>query len=110
MLIEAADVKDIAPGGIKGVSAGGKFIVICNYEGAFYALGGKCSHAGASLDKGSLDGYILTCPAHFAQFDITTGESLSGPVPPDPLRQTHDLILYPVKLQDDKIFIDIPSD
>jgi nitrite reductase/ring-hydroxylating ferredoxin subunit len=37
----------------------------------------------APLDLGALEGYILTCPMHHAQFDITTGEALSGPVPPN---------------------------
>ena len=30
---------------------------------------------------GTLDGSILTCAMHCAQFDVTTGEALSGPVP-----------------------------
>ena len=37
----------------------------------------------APLDLGTLDGTILTCAMHCAQFDITTGEALSGPVPID---------------------------
>jgi nitrite reductase/ring-hydroxylating ferredoxin subunit len=31
---------------------------------------------------GTLDGSILTCAMHCAQFDVATGEALSGPVPP----------------------------
>jgi nitrite reductase/ring-hydroxylating ferredoxin subunit len=38
----------------------------------------------APLELGTLDGIYLTCPMHCAQFDVTTGEALSGPVPPDP--------------------------
>jgi nitrite reductase/ring-hydroxylating ferredoxin subunit len=34
------------------------------------------------LEMGTLDGSILTCAMHCAQFDVTTGEALSGPVPP----------------------------
>jgi nitrite reductase/ring-hydroxylating ferredoxin subunit len=37
----------------------------------------------APLDLGTLDGTYLTCPMHCAQFDVTTGEALSGPVPPN---------------------------
>jgi nitrite reductase/ring-hydroxylating ferredoxin subunit len=36
----------------------------------------------APLERGTLDGSILTCAMHCAQFDVTTGEALSGPVPP----------------------------
>ncbi len=37
----------------------------------------------APLELGTLDGQVVTCPMHCAQFDITTGEALSGPVPAD---------------------------
>ena len=35
----------------------------------------------AALELGTLDGKIVTCGMHCAQFDVTTGEALSGPVP-----------------------------
>ena len=37
----------------------------------------------APLERGTLEGSILTCAMHSAQFDVTTGEALSGPVPSD---------------------------
>jgi nitrite reductase/ring-hydroxylating ferredoxin subunit len=37
----------------------------------------------APLDMGTLDGKFVTCAMHCAQFDVTTGEALSGPVPAD---------------------------
>ena len=37
----------------------------------------------APLEMGTLDGSILTCAMHCAQFDVTTGEAISGPVPRD---------------------------
>jgi nitrite reductase/ring-hydroxylating ferredoxin subunit len=37
----------------------------------------------APLELGTLDGTILTCAMHCAQFDVRTGEALSGPVPHD---------------------------
>ena len=84
MFIEAGKTSDIAPGGMLGVKLNGEDIVICNYEGKFYAVARKCGHAAAYLERGTLSGYILTCPLHCAQFDITTGEALSGPVPEAP--------------------------
>ncbi len=81
--IEAVKVSEIAPGGMKAVELEGHEIVVCNVGGEFYALQGRCGHMNAPLDKGTLDGKILTCPMHYAQFDVTTGESLSAPVPPD---------------------------
>jgi nitrite reductase/ring-hydroxylating ferredoxin subunit len=37
----------------------------------------------APLELGTLDGTYLTCPMHCAQFDVTNGEAISGPVPSD---------------------------
>jgi nitrite reductase/ring-hydroxylating ferredoxin subunit len=107
MFIEAAKVSDIAPGGMKAVDIRESKIVVCNYDNAFYAVGRRCGHVGAPLDMGTLEGYILTCPLHFAQFDITTGEVLSGPVPPDPKHQTRGLATYPVQIEADTIKVDV---
>jgi nitrite reductase/ring-hydroxylating ferredoxin subunit len=83
MLVEVAKTDEIAPGGMKAVEANGEEIVLCNDGGAIFAVGRRCGHMSAPLDQGALEGYILTCPFHHAQFDITTGEALSGPVPAD---------------------------
>jgi len=79
--VETLKVVEIAPGGMKAVEVEGHEIVVCNAGGKFYALEGRCGHMNAPLDKGTLDGMIITCPMHFAQFDLTTGEALSGPIP-----------------------------
>lgn len=83
MLVEVGRIHEIAPGGMKTVAVEGKNIVLCNYEGDIYAIERRCGHMNAPLDMGSLEGYILTCPMHNAQFDIRTGEALSNPVPRD---------------------------
>jgi nitrite reductase/ring-hydroxylating ferredoxin subunit len=113
MYIEAAKISDIAPGGLLGVKLNGADLTIGNYEGRFYAVERACGHASARLDRGTLTGNILTCPLHYAQFDITTGEALSGPVPeapdskyPDPEApglKTHGLKTYQVKVEGDSI-------
>jgi len=82
MLIEVAKLDEVVSGGLKAVEVKGEEIVLCNDNGKIYAVGRRCGHMNAPLDLGTLEGYILTCPMHHAQFDITTGEALSGPVPP----------------------------
>lgn len=79
--VRAIRTDEIAPGGMKAVVVDGKEIVVCNCGGHFYAVARRCGHMNAPLDRGTLDGSILTCAMHCAQFDVTTGESLSGPVP-----------------------------
>lgn len=79
--VQAIKTTDIAAGGMKAIELNGRELVICNCDGAFYAIARRCGHMNAPLDMGTLDGYIVTCPMHCAQFDVTTGEALSGPVP-----------------------------
>lgn len=117
MFVEAAKTPDIAPGGMLGVKLNGLALTICNYEGRFYAVERTCGHAGAYLERGTLTGYILTCPLHCAQFDITTGSALSGPIPdapdskyPDPdapALRTRGLKVYPVKVENGAILVEL---
>jgi nitrite reductase/ring-hydroxylating ferredoxin subunit len=79
----AISIEEIAPGGMKRVELGGQEIVICNCDGAYYAIQRRCGHMNAPLEMGTLDGKFVTCAMHCAQFDVTTGQALSGPVPAD---------------------------
>ncbi len=81
MLVEVGKVGDILPGGMKYVEAGGEQIVLCNCDGAYYAVSRRCGHMNSSLEMGTLDGTIVTCPMHHVQFDVTTGEALNNPIP-----------------------------
>ena len=118
MLLKAAEAADILPGGMKAVALNGRELVLCNYEGAFYAVERACGHANARLERGALTGWILTCPLHYAQFDIRSGEALSGPAPAapasvhkdpaDPSLKTRSLKTWPVKVEAGSVFVDLP--
>jgi len=54
-------------------------IVICNFEGRFYALENRCSHDDAELGSGELDGCQIVCPRHGAKFDIRDGTVTEPP-------------------------------
>ena len=79
--VQAIRTADVAPGGMKAVELGGRALVICNAGGTFYAIDRRCGHMNAPLEMGTLDGSVLTCALHGAQFDVVTGEALAGPVP-----------------------------
>ena len=81
--IPAISTDAIAPGGMKTVELGGREIVICNCDGTYYAIQRRCGHMNAPVEMGTLDGKFVTCAMHCAQFDVTTGQALSGPVPAD---------------------------
>ena len=81
--IRAISTNEIVPGGMKTVELDGHEIVICNCGGTYYAIERRCAHMNAPLELGTLDGKVVTCAMHCAQFDVTTGQALSGPVPAD---------------------------
>jgi len=118
MLTKAADAAAILPGGMIAVTLGGREIVLCNCEGSFFAVERACGHAHARLERGALTGWVLTCPLHYAQFDIRSGEALSGPAPKtpaskhpdpaDPALATRSLKTYPVKLENGAVYVDLP--
>lgn len=81
--VQAISAADVAPGGMKAVELDGNEIIVCNCGGKYYAVQRRCGHMNAPLELGTLDGTYLTCPMHCAQFDVSNGEALSGPVPAD---------------------------
>ncbi len=83
MYVEVTKIDEIVSGGMKAYEVKGKEIVLCSYDGKIFAISRRCGHMNAPLDLGTLEGYILTCPMHHVQLDITSGEALSGPVPPN---------------------------
>src|SRR6266702_1670599 len=58
-------------------------IMLANVAGEFYALRDMCGHRNAPLSRGKLDGHVVECPLHFAQFDVRTGKLVDGPVSAD---------------------------
>jgi len=54
-------------------------VVIFKLEDGFYALEDICTHDGAEIASGELDGDEIICPRHGARFCIRTGEVRSAP-------------------------------
>ncbi len=78
-LIKAATLSEIPPGTCLHVEVAGREVAIFNVEGTIYAMGGTCTHKGGPLGEGDLDGTVVTCPWHGAQFDVTTGQVVGPP-------------------------------
>ncbi len=74
--IRAASAAEIVQGAMKKVNVNGKVILLANVGGKFYALNNACPHSGGSLADGKLNGEIIACPKHGAQFDLKTGEAV----------------------------------
>jgi 3-phenylpropionate/trans-cinnamate dioxygenase ferredoxin subunit len=85
---------------MKGVTIGGKDILITNVDGHYYAIGSKCPHAGGNLAKGKLEGKIVTCPRHGSKFDVSTGNRIAGPAAQNEPR-------YEVKIAGKSVQVDV---
>jgi nitrite reductase/ring-hydroxylating ferredoxin subunit len=79
-------------------SVDGSEILVANQGSQFYALAARCTHAGAPLVEGSLQGEVLTCPWHGSRFKITDGSLVRGPAE-EPLKS------YPVSVEDGYVVI-----
>ena len=78
--LEAAKVSDLEKGVMRSVELKGIDILIANVDGRFYALDDRCGHMNAMLSMGTLNGKIVTCPFHYGQFDVTTGQKVKDPM------------------------------
>lgn len=77
--VKAGKKEEISAGQGKAVEVGGKTIAVFNVDGAYYAVADTCTHQGASLSGGTVDGNVVTCPWHAARFDLKTGEAVGPP-------------------------------
>ena len=53
-------------------------IVVTAPDGSRYEINRYCPHAGAGLDEATIEGHILTCLNHHYEFDLDTGDCLTG--------------------------------
>ncbi|NIF28933.1 non-heme iron oxygenase ferredoxin subunit [Pantoea sp. Tr-811] len=72
---------DLAPGELKKVDNpnGGDALCVYNLNGTFYATTDMCTHATASLAEGDLEDDLITCPVHWGQFHVPSGQAVTFP-------------------------------
>lgn len=76
---KVARVSDVPPGTGRPVDVNGRRVALFNVEGTFHAIDNGCPHAGGPLGEGFLLGCVVTCPFHFWQFDVRSGQSPEFP-------------------------------
>lgn len=100
--VEAGPLADLPPGDSKTVYLQGQQVALFNVEGELFALNNRCSHARGPLSEGVVEQgggtCTVTCPWHYAKFDLTTGQAVDGvasaPVP-----------AYAVEVRDGLIYV-----
>jgi len=89
----------VPPGSMKQFYVSDFEVLVVNLDTKIFCLAGRCTHAGAPLAEGTLNGETLTCPWHGSQFNVTDGSVLRGPA-------EKKLKVYSSEMQDGVVFID----
>jgi len=74
-----AKIRDISPGEMMYVEVGDEPVCLINVDGEYHALNDACTHEGASLAGGTVEGDEIECPLHGGAFAIRTGEATAMP-------------------------------
>src|SRR5918994_8020412 len=92
---------NIPEGKLKNITAAGKEIVIANVNGEYYAINNICTHAGAELHEGVLEGNELVCPWHGAKWNVTTGSLIWFPQKLKPEES------FKVSVENDTVYVEV---
>ena len=113
-MIEVSNSGQIENGTMKEILVDGHEILLARVEDKYYATDNRCSHMGGKLSQGTLNGNVVTCPKHGSQFDLKDGRvvrwlkgsgllSMVGKA----IKSPRPIVTYNVKVQDDRIYIEI---
>jgi nitrite reductase/ring-hydroxylating ferredoxin subunit len=114
--VGAADM--LPDGAMREVQAGDQAVLLARVGETYYATQARCPHLRAHLAKGTLDGKVVTCPAHGSTFDVTTGrnlawvEGLPGLVKgvARAFVKPKNLYAFPVKVEEGQVWINLDAD
>lgn len=101
--MKVAEIDDLDDGELMAVEVDDEPVCLAKVDGAVYAFTDNCTHISGPLNEGELDGEVLTCPWHGAQFNVRTGKVLRGPA-----RQ--DIQTYPVRVEGNSILVSLPDE
>lgn len=82
------------------VTVGDTEIALCKLGDEVYALNNICTHEYACMSDGFIEGDLIECPLHQAQFHIPTGKVVSPPAEVD-------LETYPVKVENGEVYVQL---
>jgi nitrite reductase/ring-hydroxylating ferredoxin subunit len=72
----------------------------CDEDGEFHAVDNMCVHLGGPLGRGYVDGDRLVCPLHGWEYELSDGSCVMMP--------GYCLPRFPVRVEGDDIFVDVP--
>jgi 3-phenylpropionate/trans-cinnamate dioxygenase ferredoxin subunit len=96
--IDATRENSLADGEHIVVDVDGVEVALFRVEGQYYAIEDKCTHDGAEIASGRLEGCEIICPRHGARFCLKTGKVLKPPA-------YEDVATYEIKLAEGRIWV-----
>src|ERR1044071_2426773 len=98
-----ATAEELRDGEMKQISAAGTEILLARVKGNYHAFAAHCTHYGAPLVEGVINGERIVCPWHHACFNAITGDLEEPPA-------LDSLPCFPVRVEDGKVFVGAPVD
>lgn len=86
--------------GCRALVLGGTRVALFFTESGWRAIEDRCTHADVRLSDGWVEAGCVSCPWHGAQFDLVTGEALTGPAS-RPVRT------FPVRVEGGTVWIEV---
>jgi NADPH-dependent 2,4-dienoyl-CoA reductase/sulfur reductase-like enzyme/nitrite reductase/ring-hydroxylating ferredoxin subunit len=78
-LAQGIEISSVSPGELIAGHAFGEPVLLVHVEPNWFAVGGKCTHYGATLAEGVLVGESIRCPWHHACFELRNGAASRAP-------------------------------
>lgn len=76
-------------------------VAVWNVDGEFYATADTCTHSQSSLSgDGDLDGDVIVCGLHMANYDVRTGAALELPAEVD-------LQSFPTRVEQGDVYVEV---
>ena len=94
--VDVADQNAMEDGENIVVDVDGTDVAVFKLDGSFYAIEDVCTHDGAEIASGVLEGDEIICPRHGARFCIKTGAVKSAPA-------YEDIACFPVRIERGKV-------
>jgi apoptosis-inducing factor 3 len=95
---EGISLSQVPEGSAVAGRVGDEPILLSNVDGQLYAVGGSCTHYGATLADGIIGPTSVRCPLHHACFDLRTGAALRAPA-------LDALARWQVKIEGDRAYV-----
>jgi len=96
--IDAGPTADLHDGEAISIPVGRRMIAVVRSGGEYFAIEDVCTHDGAELTGGEVEGAEIVCPRHGARFCLRTGQALSPPAY-EPVR------VFETKISDGRLWV-----